>query len=420
MNQSQTLLDNLSNVAVVFKDLHESVKIGKREIHSLVHILSHVKDFRCEGKTVYKLENLLSICFIMAMRGELQSFYYISEYLKIFEDEFVELGLIEKGKIPSHDTFRRVFGHLDANNLRDAFLDRIKTFLETLARLNNSSKGKKRLLSGDGKTFNGSGRAGNRNLNVFNIYSPSDGICLSSVPLTSKESEIPEFQRMLVKYDLKNTVVTADALHCQRKTSEIIIHRKGGYVFKVKNNQSGLLEEIETRFKDSESNKTTFSHNNCDYEFISLSKKYIGCKWPGQKTYVRMISHKRKGQKDFKPTEHFFISSESDPQLIAEAIDNRWDIEDGLHRFKDQFLGEDECSFMDENAVKVMATINNVVYSIYRIACETLGHKSMTETKIRFKDHPLDLISTIVPLLEKKNLNALVREKMRGRPRPQS
>jgi len=419
MNKSETLLDGMRSVALFFQDLDTPYVIGKREIHSLLHILSEVKDFRDPIKTIYRLENLLAICFILAMKGELQSFYYASMYVKYKEEEFVRLGLIEKGKAPSHDTLRRIFGHLDANSLRDAFLDKIREFLERLVRLDAQSRGKKRILSGDGKTFNGSGRGNAKNHNVFNIYSPSNAICLSSVPLTDKESEIFEFQRMLPKFDLSHTVVTADAMHCQRKTAEIIIGHKGGFLFKVKSNQEQLLEEIASAFEKKRDigQRSSLSHNNCDYEFIALRRSYVGCDWPGQKTYVRMISYKRKAQKDFNPEPQYFITSETNTQLIAEAADNRWEIEDGLHRFKDEVLLEDECTFMDKNAVKVMATINNTVYSIYRLACAIRGDSSMTETKIRFEDDPLSLISTVLPLLQGKNLSALIRERMRGRPR---
>ena len=417
MNASESLVDGLKNVALFFSNLEEPVRIGKRQVSELVHILSGVKDFRCQGKTVYRLENLLAICLLMAIRGELRSFHYVSEYIRIMEDEFISLGLVVKGQIPSHDTFRRVFGHLDANALRDAFLDRIREFLGRLIRQDPSSRRKKQILSGDGKTFNGSGRGDAKNLNVFNIYNASNSICLSSVPLTDKESEIPEFQRALARYDLSNHVVTADALHCQRKTSEVILRRRGSYVFTVKGNQPALHEEIVARFNQTArfGRRTVLQHNQCDYEFITLPSGYVGCDWPGQKTYVRMVSHKRRNQKDYNPTFQYFITSEADPQLIAEAIDNRWQIEGGLHLFKDEVLGEDECTFMDKNAVKVMATINNVVYSLYRIASAVLGHKSMTETKIRFKNDPVALVSTILPLLEKKNLTALIRENMRGR-----
>lgn len=392
-------------------------RIGKQEVKLLLHILSHVKDFRCPGKTIYRLENLLAICFILAMKGEFQSFSYAADYVRVKAKMFIKLGLVEKGTLPSHDTFRRVFGHLDANSLRDAFLDRIRVFLERLVRLDAQAKGKKQLISGDGKTFNGSGRGTARNLNVFNIFNASNSACLSSVPLTSKESKIPEFQRMLCKYDLKNTVVTADALHCQRRTSEIILRGNGDYVFAVKSNQSGLCEEIVSAFACGVGVKTTLKANDCDYEFLTLRKSYVGCDWPGQKTYVRMVSYKRKGQKNFKPETHYFISSEKDTGLIAETIDNRWQIENGLHRFKDEVLGEDDCVFMDKNAVKVMATINNTVYALYRIACAVRGDKSMTETKIRFKDDPLSLIATVLPLLDGKNLTALIRENIRGKPK---
>ncbi|MCG5031221.1 ISAs1 family transposase [Mesosutterella sp. OilRF-GAM-744-9] len=415
MAELTEVLDSLKCAALFFQNLDTPYTVGKREIHPLVHILSGVRNFRNPGKTVYRLENLLAICFVLAMKGELHSFHYAATYVRIKEDEFVALGLIEKGKVPSHDTFRRIFGHLDANALRDAFLERIREFLQRLTGLNHASRGRRKILSGDGKTFNGSGKGGARNLNVFNIYSPSEAVCLPSVPLTDKDSEIKEFQRMLPKYNLRNTIVTADALHCQRETSRIICGKKGGYVFKVKANQEELLAEIASRFERKSGTCSSMSYNECDYEFLPLDKQYIGCGWPGQKTYVKMISHKRKHQKDYSPLPQYFIASESGDRLLAEAIDNRWQIEDGLHLFKDQTLGEDKCTFMDANAVKVMATMNNIVYSIYRIASAVLGDKSMTETKIRFKDDPIALISTVLPLLQKKNLSALIRANMRGR-----
>ena len=417
MNKTEKILDAMQSVAVFFQDLSCPYRIGKREVQCLIHILSGVKDFRGLGKTVYRLENLLAICFILAMKGEFQSFYYAAEYVRIKEKEFVKLGLIEKGQVPSHDTFRRVFGHLDANELRDVFLDRIRAFLERLVRLDGQAKGKKQLISGDGKTFNGPGRGDAQNLNVFNLFNASNCACLSSVPLTGKESEIPEFQRLLPKFKLKDTVVTADALHCQRKTSEIIVRRGGDYVFTVKANQQQLVDEIASAFSREIGVKTSLKENDRDFDFITLRKGYVGCDWPGQKTYVRMISYKRKGQKNFNPETQYFIASTCDTKLIAEAIDNRWQIENGLHRFKDEVLGEDACTFMDKNAVKVMTTINNTVYAIYRIACAIRGDKSMTETKIRFKDDPLSLIATVLPLLVKKNLTALIRENMRGKPK---
>ena len=95
-------------------------------------------------------------------------------------------------------------------------------------------------------------------------------------------------------------------------------------------------------------------------------------------------------------------------------MDNRWDIEDGLHFFKDNFLKEDSCTFMGKNAVKVMATINNIVYAFYRIASAIVGDETMSMTIIRYKDSPIELISLVTPLLKKVNLNKLIKLNMKG------
>ena len=141
--------------------------------------------------------------------------------------------------------------------------------------------------------------------------------------------------------------------------------------------------------------------------------------WPSAKTYVRMVSHKRKDQKNYNPEYQYFVSSLSENMLIAEAIDNRWQIEDDLHYFKDTFLAEDCCTFMDGNAVKVMAILNNIVFSFYRIATAMMGYSSMMETKIRFKDRPLELIALVVPMLKAKNVSDLIKANMKGRKNPE-
>ncbi len=44
---------------------------------------------------------------------------------------------------------------------------------------------------------------------------------------------------------MQNSIVTIDAMGCQKKIVEQIDKDKGAYVFAVKDNQSTLLEEIE-------------------------------------------------------------------------------------------------------------------------------------------------------------------------------
>lgn len=416
MNKTTKLIDYMNGLSLFFQKLDQPYNPGKNEIDILIHILSGVKDFRQQGKIIYKLELILGICFYLALKGKFTSFHYAAEYVDVNKSEFEELGLIENGRVPSHDTFLNIFNNLDALSLRDVFIEKFKEFLESAYKLVEDKSGKYKLLAGDGKTFNGSGRKGGQaNFNVFNMYSASNAICSISVPLTNKDSEIPKFRELLVKYDLRKTIVTADALHCQRKTCEAIVSKKGQYLIKAKDNHEAIIKEIEKNFNNDKYSKKIqkLSHNDCDYEMLLVSDIISDVNWPYCRAYVKMISHKREDQKDFNPVPQYFVTSLKDITLIAEAADNRWDIEDGLHFFKDDFLDEDSCTFTGKNAVQVMATINNIVYSFYRIAAAIMND-TMARTIMRYEEKPLALISLVVPLLKKTNFNALVRNNMRG------
>ena len=98
--------------------------------------------------------------------------------------------------------------------------------------------------------------------------------------------------------DLKKTVITFDALHTQKVTCNIIASKKGIYVAPVKDNQSGLREEILEKFKKYEQNPkkkiTTLNTEKRNFRFISLPSNYDDCGFTGMKTFVEMVSHTRK------------------------------------------------------------------------------------------------------------------------------
>ncbi len=142
---------------------------------------------------------------------------------------------------------------VDADELRDSLQSRMRSMIEKITNHTGNSDGKVRLLCGDGKTFNGSGRKegkryveGKRNVNVFNVLDSSSSLVIASIPLDDKESEIPAFQKLLPKYDLTHTMVTADALHCQIKTLRLICDHGGEYTVTVKDNQSGRNSTLST------------------------------------------------------------------------------------------------------------------------------------------------------------------------------
>ena len=418
MNNGITLLKELnSSVSLLIQEKDISFDSFKRDIRFFLHLLDKIPDFRDKKLIDYSLSNLLLISLILIMKGEFKSFSYASQYISVYKQDFIKMGLIINDKVPSHDTLRRMFMLLDANSIKEIIINNLNSFLTKI--LNNCSSSKKELISIDGKEFKGSGRSINskkkmNNKNVLNVYNSSKEICIYSNPLDDKESEIKEAQEILNKYNLKNIVVTGDALHCQKRTCEIIVNKKGDYVFTVKENQSALLEEMKTRIVNSKS-IISKSYNDCDYSILLLPSTYKGLEFAGQKAFIKMISNKRKNQNINKQTERYFLSSIKDPQLIVEAIDNRWKIENDLHKTKDEFFVEDNYKFTDKNAIKVMAALNNIAYSFFRITASFLQEKTPTITKIKFNKDPMEILEKITPLLNSREFNKLLNDNLKGK-----
>ena len=57
-----------------------------------------------------------------------------------------------------------------------------------------------------------------RALQTLNVYSNDYGICLAQKFIEEKTNEIPAAQELLRLMDLRDTIVTADAMNCQKET----------------------------------------------------------------------------------------------------------------------------------------------------------------------------------------------------------
>lgn len=110
-------------------------------------------------------------------------------------------------------------------------------------------------MSIDGKESRGSKRKTGvqreiRALQTLNVYSNDYGICLAQKFIEEKTNEIPAAQEILRLMDLKDMIVTADAMNCQKDTVAAIVSRKGDYVIALKGNQQLFYGEVQEYFED--------------------------------------------------------------------------------------------------------------------------------------------------------------------------
>lgn len=377
-----------------------------------VHLFDDVEDPRQKGKVTYALPDLLASVFYAILSYQTQSFPEIADYIELKKDILEKYGIIHDGKCPSHDTIRRVLTLLDSDSLYENTLLGIYNFLRSLE--NHLLKhGDIRHIGIDGKEMRGSGRSKEsnnpqRNIAMLNVYDCSLMTAVYSEPISDKENEIPVAQRILQTINKKNTVFTCDALHCQRKTAEIIHNAKGIYVLTAKDNQELLSKEIEARFNNPKSKITTYEDEEDKrlIEILDLPKNYaLRDEWAGLKTYAKMTSRKRKTE-----CVRFFISNSADHQLIIQAIQERWEIENDYHKVKDEMFKEDTCRITNRNALHNIALLNNLGLLMFNLYHHLFGI-ILRKSKMAFYVKPIECINQILGVMNSEEIiDKLVKE----------
>ena len=398
------------NIFFILSEIREKIIFNDDDLSdvytriSSLHLFDEVSDFRQAGKITYKLDDLLLLVFLVILEEGKQSFEYIADYIEINYKKYEKLGLLSDNHYPSHDTLRRVFSLLDSQSLKESTIYRFYEFLNKLQDENNSLKH----IAVDGKFINATGRKEESNkpsgnLNVLNIYCVSNNTCLYSEVVGEKTNEIPVAQDLLSNMDLKGCVVTADALHCQKRTCKIIKAKKGHYVLNAKDNQELLQKDIEARFNNPKNIKKiktiTSEDEKMSVSFLKLPNGYDDEGFTGMRTFVKMESKRRNNN---NVCIRYFISDLIKAQDIYEAIKARWALETH-HQLKDVYLNEDEFRCTDKKAAKNISIINNLITQLLKIYIPLSG-RIPRKAKIALRSDPIGQMGLLLSLLDSETI----------------
>ena len=141
---------------------------------------------------------------------------------------------------PSESTFFRMLSRLDNPKLQRALLEWQEQVLG------------KRDPKGDHVAVDGKELLNRQGLEVVSAYSVRDGRWLGSEPVAEGSNEIPAAQQLLRRTEIQGSLVSADALHTQTVTAQIIVQDKGAdYLFTVKGNQPGVVQNVQQLYQSS-------------------------------------------------------------------------------------------------------------------------------------------------------------------------
>jgi hypothetical protein len=142
--------------------------------------------------------------------------------------------------IPSHDPFTRVFALLQPTTLQAVLLPWLR---------------ERWGLPGDwihldGKTLRQTRCKSTKlkALHVVSAWAGQSGMTLGQVAVAAKSNEITAMPQLLELLDLRDKLVTTDAMGCQKAMAETLVAGGGDYILAVKDNQPTLHAEIQAAF----------------------------------------------------------------------------------------------------------------------------------------------------------------------------
>jgi predicted transposase YbfD/YdcC len=256
--------------------------------------------------------------------------------------------------LPSKDCIRRVLIALKPEALQACFRDWLAHAVRS-----EGAAGPTRLVAIDGKTCRGSHDEANGlgPLHIVSAWATEEGIALGQVATEEKSNEITAIPQLVKQIELKNTVVTIDAMGCQKEIAREIVDGKGDFVIAVKDNQPKLLDAITTFVVDQlerdlkdlkyRSHETVDAgHGRVDERSYFLTKVppdfAPAAEWPWVKAIgyaVRITRHADGTETD--DVRHYIASRYLSGKRFAQAVRSHWAIE-SMHWVLDVTFREDD------------------------------------------------------------------------------
>jgi predicted transposase YbfD/YdcC len=325
-----------------------------------------LRDPRVERNREHLLEEVLLIAIAAALSGA-ESWNDIADYGKA-KLLWLKTFLALPAGIPSHDTFNRVFAALDPEELEKGFV----AWVGSIAKLTAGE-----VVAIDGKALCGTREPGTKAIvHMVSAWAEGNGLVLGQRKVDEKSNEITAIPKLLDALALSGTVVTIDAMGCQRSIAAKIVEKKADYILAVKENQGGLLNGIRDSFRmleaDAVQEEIDCGHGRIESRRCSvladLSLVEKAVEWPSLQGLVRIEAerhHKATGKTE-RETRFYITSLKPDAARLNRAIRQHWGIENKLHWVLDVGFGEDLSRKRAGHSAQNFSLLNRIALNILK------------------------------------------------------
>lgn len=351
---------------------------------------SDLKDPRVTDRNRrHRLDDIFTIVILATICGA-DNWVEIAEFADSREEWLREFLELPHG-IPSHDTFGRVFSLLDAAVFESCFTD----WAHSLPVLMDGGL-RREVIAIDGKTSRGSHnrRKGQNPLHLVSAWASDQGLVLGQVATKEKSNEIEAIPRLLNMIAIENSIVTIDAMGCQKDIAYQIKRQKADYILTLKDNHPSLAWMAKKVMKTAEDKtfegtpylrriekiKDHGRQETRRYTLLSCDKPVkIRAQWPGLQS-IGMIEVKRTVNYETTRSVRYFLTSLTYRQMdeFMRGVRNHWHIEINLHWSLDVSFDDDRNRARTGHAQENLSIIK-------RIALNMLGKDRTSNIGIKAK-----------------------------------
>jgi predicted transposase YbfD/YdcC len=260
------------------------------------------------------------------------------------KEPFLRGFLKLKNGVPSHDTFSRLFRCLDPTQFRAAFQRFMTSFSEKI----------QGVVAIDGKVLRRSfdRASGKSALHMVSAWGCEQRLVLAQIATDAKSNEITAVPKLLEMLSLKSTIVTVDALNCQREIARQIVDQGGDYVLALKGNQGTLHDDVVRYLDDPECKASTADpvvdadHGRIETRTATVSTD-IGWlqedhRWPGLAAIGKVVRTRETPGKITTETAYYLISAVLSGERLNDVVRCHWGVENRLHWRLDVVMNEDQ------------------------------------------------------------------------------
>jgi predicted transposase YbfD/YdcC len=279
--------------------------------------------------------------------------------------------------IPSHDTFGRVFAQLDPEAFQACFV----SWIRAISKLTQGE-----VIAIDGKKLRRSHdhRLGKQAIWMVSAWATVNHLVLGQRKVRSKSNEIKAIPELLAVLELADTLVTIDAMGCQKKIAAKIVEKKGDYLLAVKKNQGHLYQDLKDLFSGCEEVKfqqvsheyareVNKGHGRIEIRqcWLLAAPEYLGflrrgATWKNLRAVVKVLAEHKLNGKWSRQIRYYITSVANDAQRILQATRAHWGIENGLHWVLDIAFREDESRVRQAYAPQNFALLRHIALNLLK------------------------------------------------------